>query len=205
MFWIAQWTLTLALAASAAPSLVPQGDVVKTWEVDDRQVPIHKEARITIAGVTDGATLNLTGWGLREKRILFFDVDVYVASSFANKPGAQWKDSTLRAIELLMLRDLSGEKVRSSFADTLKENDVDLTEAPVKKLLDQMKFDVAEGTRITILGYKKKDGTQGVIYQMPGRSQQVEGPRIADQFWSIWFGKPADGGLERLKKALMGS
>ena len=69
-------------------------------------------------------------------------------------------------------------------------------------LLSQITFDVKKGQTITFAGYQNADGTQGVTYELQGKTFQAKGKGLADDFWSIWFGKPADGGLERLKKAL---
>lgn len=191
------------------------GEKAKTLKSGDTTVEVHSEAKVLIPSVTGKTptTVYLTGAGLREKPVVFFDVDVYFALSYwdhkealsSKNPQDDLKKSKVKVMQLVLLRDLSADKIRDSFADALKENGVDLKSNAISGLLKALSFDVKEGARVTIVGYTRENGTQGIWYELEGNPNpvQVEGARIADDFWSVWFGKPADGGLKELKKALV--
>ena len=183
-------------------------------DTSDFKLAIYPTAVVNIPEVTPegGIPVYLTGAGLREKSIVLFSVDVYYATSYLNQkvklnekqPMDQIRKSSVRAIQLTLLRDLSGEKIRDSFKDALEENGISVETPGFKKLFEQIDGEVKERTTVTIVGYTKKDGSQGILYSLPSKTVQVEEDGIADKFWLVWFGKPADSGLEKLKQGLMG-
>ena len=200
----------MSLSAQAA-LLEFQGTPLKKFEESGVQVPYYAEALLKVPGATPdgGAKLQSTGAGLREKKIVFVNVNVYLATSYtdgpskiADAPLEGLKKSKFRAIQLTLLRDLDADKIRDAFKDSLESNSVDLKSPGISALLAQISFDVKKGDTITFAGYQNADGSQGVTYEANGRTSRANGKGLADEFWSIWFGKPADGGLERLKKAL---
>jgi hypothetical protein len=188
-----------------------QGTALKQFDESGVKVPYYPEARLKLpqGAPAEGVRLQATGAGLREKKIVILNVNVYLATHYADvgpKLGAEplsvLRQAKYRALQLTMLRDLDAEKIRGAFADSLKENSVDPKSPGMASLLNQISFDVKKGETITFAGHTLADGTQSVVYELQGRTFQAKGPGLADDFWSIWFGKPADGGLERLKKAL---
>jgi len=203
---------SLLVGLSAHASILEfQGTPLKKFEESGVQVPYYPEAVLKLPGVTPegGAKLQSTGAGLREKKIVFVNVNVYLATSYmdgpaklAEEPLETLKKAKFRAIQLTLLRDLDASKIRDAFKDSLESNSVDPKSPGMSALLAQISFDVKKGDTITFAGYQNADGSQGVTYEAQGKTSKASGKGLADDFWSIWFGKPADGGLERLKKAL---
>lgn len=192
--------LGLGVAFSASAALLEfQGAPLRIFDESGMQVPFYADARLKVAGVpADGVKLKATGAGLREKKIIFVNVNVYVAAHYTDGTP----EKKIRALQMTMLRDLSAEKIRDAFADSLKSNAIDTESAGMASLLKQISFDVKKGQTITFVALPLANGSQAVAYDVAGQGFRAEGPGLADQFWSIWFGKPADGGLERLKKDL---
>jgi hypothetical protein len=209
------WSLGVFLGLSAQAAMLEfQGTPLKKFDESGLQIPFYGEAILKLAGITPpaGVRLQATGAGLREKKIVFLNVNVYLASHYTDglaklpeEPMDAIRKTKYRALQMTMLRDLSAEKIRDAFTDSLKSNAVDTESPGMASLLKQISFDVKKGQTITFAAFPLPNGSQGVLYELAGQSFRAEGPGLADQFWSIWFGKPADGGLERLKKALTSS
>lgn len=205
----------LSLAFILFPVIV-EGATLKTQGVPTQKfaekVTVHPEAQVVWEGAPKLPKLKLTGAGIRKKKIAFVSLDVYVASSYldeaislnANDPMLAIRQTKVKAIQLTFLRDLSSDKIRSSFTAALKKNEVDLEAAPIKKAISLLDFDVKEGEVLTLLGYVKNPGTEVLVFETPKGPRVIEGPEVASLFWLIWFGVPEDSGLETLKEQLVG-
>lgn len=190
------------------------GPPVEGLSVADTGVSVQPVALVQIPGVTPEGGLKafLTGAGIRKKRILFFGASVYVAASYvegeqklsSKEPMADLTKRRVRVMQLTMLRDLGANQIRSAFSDSLSANGVNLNEPAVREVLQMIKFDLKEKTTGTFVGYVRGPNAQGIIYELSDKSLRAEGEKLADQFWSIWFGNPADSGLADLKLDLVG-
>lgn len=157
----------------------------------------------------DGADLQVTGVGLREKT--FMKVDVYTIVSYVADAASLGDDPAMalltvdapKRIQMNLRRGFSREKLVNSFSEVIEKNydDTSAFDADMETFLayfdrdaqenDTLVFDYAPGTglRTTLNGEQK-----GVIAN----------PTFAQALWTVWFGaKPADKGLrEALLSAL---
>lgn len=206
--------LLIAFTCEAAVKLT--GTPIRVMDESDRKTVIYDKAEVSLPKGKEAQDLYLTGAGLREKPVLFFTPNVYIAAHYWNLKGdkidpsapmSSIKKSSLRLIHLSMLRTLSAEKIMGSFRDALTLNGVDV-EVPVwQKLFDGFTAEATEGAQIDIIGRQVNEGEQEVRIEIPSAkfSTSIVGPSVADQMWLIWFGKTGDSGLEALKKALIGA
>ncbi len=190
---------------SWAGILETTGKVVTTID----EVPVKEQAKSSLFSMP----LLLTGSGKRVKKIVFVKLNVYVAAHYldptvkltATDPMAGIRSAKAKAIQLTFLRDVDSGKIRNSFTDALKKNSVDM-ESPVMKLaMSKLTFDMKEKQTLTLVGVQKDANTEVLHFESPSGTFSVEGPGVASQFWQIWFGEPEDGGLEKLKTALIGT
>lgn len=156
--------------------------------------------------------------GLRKKAVFgLVAVRVYALQLLAAKPEllvktdedilASLKTAGPVQLQLSFLRLLPGEKISESFRDGLKANGVD-----INKLSPEMTQVLSEISKITEFKEGEKfsitftwSGEQATVYLTDIKKMvTVSGPQeFALQLLSIWFGKPADGKLSELKKALL--
>lgn len=176
------------------------------------KIAVAPEAAVTIAGAPALPKLVLTGAGVRKKKIVLVKVSVYAAASYLDSsvklnqqnPMESMRKAKAKALHLTFLRDIDSEKIRSSFGDALKKNNVDLENPAIKKALAVLDFDVKEGQTLSLVGYKKNETTDALVFETPGGPVTLEGPDVSSLFWQIWFGIPEDSGLENLKAELVG-
>lgn len=159
--------------------------------------------------------------GLRKKTVFgLVTVNVYVMQLLAAKPDklvrteAGFLDSLKEAgpihMNLTFVRDLSGEKISSSFKEGLEANGVqpsamgpELTQvlkeiSAIKEFKDGETFSISVGW----------SGDKATVYLVgadaAAKIVSITGPEtFAKQLLSIWFGKAADSRLEDLKRALI--
>lgn len=156
--------------------------------------------------------------GLRKKAVFgLVAVRVYTLQLLAAQPDKLVKTdegilASLKAagpvqLQLSFLRLLPGEKISESFRDGLKANGVDIS-----KLSPEMTQVLNEISQITEFKEGEKfsitftwNGDRATVYLTDVKKiVTVSGPELfANQLLSIWFGKPADGKLSELKKALL--
>ena len=158
-----------------------------------------------------GQNLSLTGYGVRKKKVVFVKVSVYVASHYVSNP-AGWaakdpanslKKQPRRVLKLDFMRDVAGDKIKGAFAESLKENGLDPARKDLATILNGLAVDVKEKEQITLSGVvDTAKGEQALTARGPKGTIEVKSPTIVDDMWSIWFGKPVDGGLEELKAEL---
>ena len=176
--------------------------------------------------IPKAATLNLpdrqlgmttVGFGLRQKKVAFIPVKVYCASVLVSEPASFVRsaanDAALvsldkmqaNAIRLDFVRTVDAATVKSSFAEALTANKVDLNSTNVKAFLNAVATggDAQSGKALTIAGNEK---TGVVLYEdTNGKIQQVQGDaKLVHDVFSIWFGVPADDGIAALKSELIG-
>jgi len=161
--------------------------------------------------------LTQVGAGIREKKIVFVNVDVYLAQLFLSNP-AQFKALDTKTVDKLggqkavalqihFLRDLSSDKMKSAFEESLKKNNADTKSDLVQeffKVLDQIK-EGKKGQTLTILGQKISD-TEDKLTVEDGNSKTYEITKptgMIKTIFSIWLGEPTDKELAELQKKLM--
>ena len=161
--------------------------------------------------------LNKVSHGLRKKAVFgLVPVRVYVLELLAANGSKLDKSDegflkSLKAsgpvlLHITFLRDLPGSKISEAFKEGLESNGI-------KKLtpeLDQVLKEISN-----IKEFKKNESfsivvnwkdTQSTVYLQQSGSEikTVAGsPELAENFLSIWFGKPSDGRLNDLKKSLI--
>lgn len=190
-----RYFLLLFSSVLFAHSLQFAGTPEQIVTASDVSIPVYSEV---LYGPQ--TKLLLTGHGIREKKILIASVNVYHAASYLE--GASLEKSRVRALCLTFLRDLDSGKIRSSFGDALKENGVSLESPEMQKLFALMSFDVKKGEKVHFIGVRGEK-TDTIFFELAGKTLKAEGSQLVENFWKIWFGKPADSGLEALKKLLI--
>lgn len=171
------------------------------------------------AAVADRSTALVTvGAGLRAKKVAIVNVKVYVAqlllsdaTRFVRNEGDALNsldNVQTVALQMSFLRTVEADKVMTSFKDGLVENSVDLNNPAIKQFLDTVAQggDAENGKSITIVLEKLPGGKEAVTYENTnGVSTTISGDAgFSKAVLSIWLGKSADSGLEKLKKAILG-
>ncbi len=169
----------------------------------------------------DKAAVNLkaVSHGLRKKTVFgLVSVNVYIMELLAANPEKFIKDEagilgSLQAagplsLRLTFLRDLSGEKISTSFKDGLAANGIDTKNLSkelnqvLKEITNFKEFSENNTFSITV----SWTGETATVYLVAEGAKivSINGPKaFAEQLLSIWLGKPADSGLRDLKKALL--
>lgn len=160
--------------------------------------------------------------GIRKKKVFALaTVRVYVLEFLSANPQllnkhedkilASLKDSGIVELRLTMSRDLTGKKIVESFNEALEVNSVDIKNLSpeLKQVMDEVSgiSEFKTGDTFTLLASWKDaaENQASLFIQKPdGSVKTITGHEkfIVDLF-SIWFGKPADGKLGELKKALL--
>lgn len=160
--------------------------------------------------------LKMVGAGLRTKKVLMINVNVYVAEFFVSEEAQIEKkqdkilDSLAKAnaavMQLTFLRDVDGEKVESSFKDALAANKADLNDQAIKTILEKVakSGEVKKGQTLTFASFKNTDSSEVVIFEPAmGEATQVKGNNIIKPIFSMWLGESADSGVKKLKESLL--
>lgn len=159
-------------------------------------------------------TLTPVGSGVREKKFLFVGVDVYQATLSVSDPASFVRDTKdnkaldslknmkARSLLLKFKRDVSATKILESFEAALKSNNV--VESPAmtqfkKAILNGGDVKTGESVTISI----DKDKSVLVCEQNAGRVEIKGDDTFFQNVFSIWLGKSADSGLEKLKDKLI--
>lgn len=187
-----------------------------TGEIE--KVKLSSQATVSIDGTK--TTLTQLGAGLRRKKVAVFWAKVNVVQFFASDtkkiaPGTpvsavheelSTKNGTV-AIALTLLRDLTPSQIKAAFQDALKHNDVDPSSAALAPLMEAISGlgKQTEGGTIWLVMRKKPDGSETVYFEDAKgelRTIQVEKGQIKNLLL-IWFGKPADSGMEQLQEQMI--
>lgn len=203
---------TLSLVAPEANanvlSLEPSGKTIEN-------VAISKSASAAVGGRQ--YALTTVGSGVRAKKIAIVNIKVYVGQLLVADPThfARTMDGALdsvgamksAAIRLDFLRTVEAQTVQSSFKDSLMANQVDLNLPALHEFLDTVASggDATQGKALTLIGEKLTESTDAVTYEdTAGKVTTITGPTgFMRDIFSIWLGRPADGGVENLKKLLI--
>lgn len=213
MRFLALAMVASGLALSAQAKLIEDlGQPARTFEESGLKIGVAGEVKPNAPGV-GAAKLFLTGAGVRKKKVALFNVNVYVASSYTDKPGALpaaspmdgIAKSKVNALQLTFLRDLSADQVRGAFGESLTHNGADPASPALAAILSKLDMPMPKGSTLTFLGVRGDKGEKIWVEAPGGKMLSSEGPSVARDFWQIWFGKPADGGLDSLRGELSGS
>jgi len=163
-------------------------------------------------------TLGLYASGLRKKKVAVFWAKVYVGQIFA-APGlkppttlAEARETLMKqpivAISMTFLRDVGASRVKDGFEDSLEANGMDPNSEELKPLFTIVEKggDAKDTLPITLVMERRKDGTEWLHYENAKGEIQSTGfkPGVISKLLSIWVGKPADSGMERLQNQFIG-
>jgi hypothetical protein len=151
-------------------------------------------------------TLQLNGAGVRVKVI----IDVYAAGLYVVKPDANAStvvsQSGPKSMEIVLLRDLTGEDFADATAKGFKANNTPADQTKFQSKLDEIKAmmvnfgPVKKGTVIHI-DFVPGEGTH-VLVDGKKRGPEITGDDFQQAVLRIWLGnKPVD---DDLKHALLG-
>ena len=196
----------IQLSGINAQALVAFGPETKK---DIKDVKLSESVKIDDAT----AALPRITQGLRQKKVVFAWFSVYVAQVFSSaaKPAftsiADLKTSLFEGlptvISMTFVRSVDIGKIVEGFEEEFKENKIDGTKAPYSDFLAAIKksgdvkdrqkfFFVFSGTADKRSLGVETDGKQ--IFSLKDQSSDS-----VNSFLNIWFGKPADSGLEKLQ------
>ena len=191
-----------------------QGEPKKEIEASGKKISIFPRAEVLLpddAAPGLSTSLNLTGAGIRVKRILFIHINAYVIASYVEEvkkidkenplPGI--KKSKVKVLHLTFLRNIGAGSIIDAFSESMKKNGFDLENPRLKIAFQRLNHDVPEGGTMTLTAYPKANGEEAIVFSGPAGESVSTGKDIAEIFWSIWFGIPSDGQMENLKKELM--
>lgn len=206
-----RWLFSLIFigATAANASLITLESPVKTYDrFRGAKISFSEHARV--ASKKGDVGLELTGTGVRVKKVLLFQANVYFAQSFA-VPRADgvtkaWTPEELlssptRALRLSFVCDLSPEQIRDAFKESLAKSGVD-PEGPLKRVLEFVAKEIKSGEELDIVTTRVGEN-QVLELELQGKTVRVDAPGVGDAFWRIWFGVPADSGLAELQKRLL--
>ena len=153
------------------------------------------------AGIASGRALEpgkdglfLTGKGVRVKKILFVDVEVYAISHHMRELPVQKSRravidaDTDKRFVWRMLRDVESEKVRETLKEAYERNGY-TDQLRLSRALEAFLGDLKEGTVVTI-AYRKDAKTTTI--NVGGKTTKIDGENFMRATWGVWFGKMPD-------------
>lgn len=162
-------------------------------------------------------TLTTATYGLRQKQVAVVNVKVYVLTVLSSDASAYQKSSIgaaltsldgmqANALRLDFVYAVSASTVESSFADAFSANNVDTSRPAIQNFLSAVSSGgaAASGKALTIAFDEKNNQ---ILYQdNSGNVTTVAGDStLLNDVLAIWFGVPADSGLQTLQTALLGN
>ena len=206
------FALILTVATLAQASLL-------SYEAGDKAlngVVLQKSAVVNDgAGKPTAFKMDLLGAGLRIKTVVVVEAKVYTLQLFSdNKSGfsrdanalsSVVKNSNRVALKLDMLRTVSASSLSDSLKEALGANgyaiDAELTNVLA---IFGKSAELTQGKSVSVL-LAKDNGKTNLYYEdTTGKLQSMVGsPELMTKILSIWLGKSADSGLEKLKAALL--
>lgn len=214
-----QKMLITALLLVISPSAFAAEIVQATQGTEEIEgVKLSTTADVTIG--KEKTTLTRIAAGMRRKKVALFWVKVSVVQVFASDskkiaPGTPVpvvhqelsSKNSMVSVALNLKRDLTPNQIKDAFQDSLKHNDVDPTSEALKPVMDTIAKLPAqkEGTTIWLVLKRNPDGSEAVYFQDgAGEVHTVTAEKgIMKNLLLIWFGKPADSGMERLQEQLV--
>lgn len=172
----------------------------------------------TLVAAENRTVLKSVSFGLRKKAVFgLVPVRVYTLQLFAANPEklVKTEDGFLPSLKeagpiqlrLTFLRDLPGQKIADSFKEGLEANKVNvkLMSAELGQVMNEVagikKFNKEDSFSITAI-WKNNQSTL-LLEDTLQIKTFIGSNNLAENILSIWFGKPADGKLADLKKALI--
>lgn len=197
-------SFSLALSSVATAGVLVTTPGTKTIN----NVIISKSGILTIEGRIN--PLTTIAAGLRTK-VLLVNLNVYVLEVLTSQVGTNVSDSLntsgTTVLHLTFLRAVEAEKVQASFRDGLVANGVNLNDEAIIKFLTAVNEsgDAKDSGKMTMAFEKLSDGTEVISYESTNNTlKSISAPAgTGAKIISIWFGKSADSGLEKLKAALL--
>lgn len=180
------------------------------------KIQIAKEGTVSIE--EQKIPVSLLGAGLREKKVMVFPVNVYVAELFANEPGKFIRTSTEAlnsleqsqtiALRLHFLRTVDAATLEKSFKAALLANNLNPSEEPLAGFLAAISSggEATKGQSLTIVSQKNIDKTERIFYENTSGKMATPllGPEgFSKKIMSIWLGVPVDKEVEILKEILI--
>lgn len=185
--------LAIATTAYPLPTALPGENV--SLDVGGKSVELPRKVRLPELAAKE---VCWKATGVRKKRVLVTNVSVYRLDRYESCDGKAFP----RVLRLVFLRDVGSEKIRDSFRDALAANAVPVgDDSLLGKLLSDWKQDLKEDSSLWIIA-DKKDSTERLALATDSTEIKTESGDAASQFWKIWFGKPADSGLETLQSQI---
>lgn len=206
----------LSIAACALVGPFAQAELLNLEAGEKTIEGVNVASKASLTRGDKSTELPLLGSGLRQKRVLLSDVNVYVTQVFADstekfvreeaKALASMEQMSTVAIRMTFLRTVEAEKVQASFKEALIVNDIDISKADVVQFLSIVENggEAKKGGSLTIL-LERNAGQEMVTYEdTEGHTGIVQGQAgLVQSLLSIWFGVPADSGLKKLKGQLI--
>ena len=164
------------------------------------EVLVYPEA--TVRGGGNETSVRFTGYGVRIKNLVFkiYSISHYIDDVDSLKVGDPMDTITkakAKAVELVMLRDMSGEQVRSAFEDALIMNSVDVSATSVRSILDSFTDGVQAKDIVRITSFIEGNRETVNVEVVRGNNvikwRQETAAELGSNIWKIWFGsKPID-------------
>ncbi len=210
-------TKTETPAADSKVAIAATTVTIKTEAASEKfeEVTLLSKANLELAGAK--SELSPVSHGLRKKAVFgLVPVRVYVLELLASNSSKLEKteDGFLKSLpasgpvmlHITFLRDLPGSKISDAFKEGLESNGIKTLTPELEKVLKEIseikEFKKNESFSIAIT-WKEKEATV-FMQQTGGEIKSVAGPsEFAENFLSIWFGKPSDSRLGDLKKSLI--
>lgn len=210
--------LTVFLAFAVGFSISTQAAVaIKTEATTEKFEDVTLIQKATLEIDTTKQELNKVSHGLRKKAVFgLVPVRVYVLELLATNASKldKTEDGFLKSLpasgpvmlHITFLRDLPGTKISDAFKEGLESNGIKTLTPELEKVLKEIseikEFKKNESFSIAV-NWKDKEATV-YMQQTGGEIKSVSGAaEFAENFLSIWFGKPSDGRLGDLKKSLI--
>ena len=215
---IISFAVGFGLFALVASSSVFGGILESKWA--DRTIEGVKLAKeVSFQGAGKTFVLKPYASGIRKKKVALFWAKVYVAQIFtpegaATPPtsvGSAYETLTqqpLVALTMTFLRDVPAGRQRDAFEDALQANGIDTNAEAITPLFAMVEKagDTKDTLTNTFVFERRSDATEWVHLEN-GRSelQSIRFEKgMLSKILSIWFGKPADSGMERLQRQFLG-
>ncbi len=157
--------------------------------------------------------------GLRKKKVAIFWANVYVGQVFSTEGLASPPKSIEEGLETLakqpvvaitlsFLRDVSVDKMKAAFEDSLQTNKIDPKAEAMKPLFSVVEKSggMKDKLTTTIVLERAPDGKESFRFENGKGEVQASGVESGAirKILTMWFGKPADSGVERLHKQFLG-
>lgn len=203
------FTLVPDLSQAAILEMKPEEKTIE-------DVRLSSEVNLVESG--QKVLLNRYVAGLRKKKIAIFWAKVYVGQIFST-PGLSAPKTMPEALETLtkqplvaitlsFKRDVGIDRMKDAFRESLKENEIDPDSAAMKPLFEAIAKSggMKDKETTTILLSRTPTGEESFRFENGKgelQSSVVEAGSVK-KILTMWVGKPADSGAERMQKEFLG-